>query len=70
MSPQALRVRAKIIELLLRVLQRDTEARALETARRLDAEEVGKRADRARVGGHLPPDRPAAGGSARRPPGG
>jgi hypothetical protein len=70
MSPQALRVRAKIIELLLRVVQRDAEARTLEAARRLDAEEVGKRADRARDDRDVPPDRAASGGTARRPPGG
>lgn len=70
MFPQALRIRARIIELMLRVIRRDADGNALEAARRLDADEVGKRADRARDGGHVPPDRPASGGSARRPPGG
>ena len=43
------RVRAKISELKLSTSQGEQEARDLEHARQLDADEVGRRADRARL---------------------
>ena len=42
------RVRARISELKLSTSQTEQEARDLEHARHLDADEVGRRADRAR----------------------
>ena len=49
MNGAAGRVRARISELKVRLSAADSEREDLERARRLDAEEVGRRADRRKI---------------------